>query len=114
MLAAFFFSLLFVLLAIGILLWVKTPYYRLEACNVISLLEMVVNGQASDSDWHVFCSVPIANNAHLEAIRQQCLDIDEREYRGDLRAPYLFSRQGIDELRGILIDLKTHTQHSID
>lgn len=114
MLVTFFFTLIFVGLAVAILLWVKTPYYRLEACNVISLLELVVSGQASDSDWSVFCSVPIANSAYLESIRQQCLDIDEREYLGDLRAPYLFSRTGIEELRALLVELKQHSEKSID
>lgn len=110
MLATLFFTLLFVVIALTILLWVKTPYYRLEACNVIALLELVVSGQARDSDWSVFSSVPIANNAYLESIRLQCLDIEEREYRGDLHSPFLFSQKGISELQQLLLELKSHNK----
>ena len=114
MLATFFLTLLFVIVTIGLLLWVKTPYYRIEAGNVIALLELVVTGQATDSDWSVFTGMPIANNAYLESIRQRCLDIEEREYRGDLFAPYLFSRAGIEELRLLLQEVSQELRQPSD
>lgn len=114
MLATFFLTLIFVIVTIGLLLWVKTPYYRIEACNVIALLELVVTGQATDSDWSVFSGMPIANNAYLESIRQRCLDIEEREYRGDLLAPYLFTRIGIEELRLLLQEVSQELRQPSD
>ena len=53
-----FFTLIFLLAVIAVLLWVKTPYYRLRKGNVRCLLQMVLAGTASENDWAVFTSVP--------------------------------------------------------
>lgn len=112
MLVTFIFTLLFILVSMGILLSVKTPIYRLEACNVISLLELVVTGEATDSDWCVFTAVPISNDPKLEVIRQQCIDIEEREYSGDVNAPYLFTKAGLHELKDLLYDLQRESNRA--
>lgn len=92
-----------------VLMRVKTPMYRLQKENVISFLELVVSGQATESDWSVFTSISIRNNEELEAIRLRCLELEETEYIGHTgkeRADYLLTRKGIAELEELLNTLK--------
>jgi len=93
------------LLVLGTLLWVRTPRYRIERHNVITLLEMVLTGQATENDWQVFSAVPLRHDATLNAIRERCLEIEEHEYM-ESNPPYLFSQKGLDELHNILLELK--------
>jgi hypothetical protein len=80
------------------------PVYWLERRNVIALLDMVMAGEASESDWHVFTGVPIRHNPELEAIQRRCLEIAEREYVGG--RGYLFTEAGIEEIRELLEDIR--------
>lgn len=99
-------TLLLVCTAIAILLWVKTPYYRVERCNVEALLELVVAGRASENDWAVFTGVEIRQSEFLESVRLRCIDIEEREYTGAAQPPFLFSKAGITELQQLLDDVR--------
>lgn len=92
---------------LAILLWVRTPRYRIERQNVIKLLELVLSGAATENDWQVFMAVPLRHDETLDEIRQRCFDIEEREYLANDRSGFLFSRKGLDELREILIELKS-------
>ena len=103
-----------VLVVILVMIKVRTPYYRLERANVITLLTMVCRGEASVSDWSVFTAVPIPHDEYLEAIRQRCIDIEEREYTGDAHPPFLFSPKGIAEIEAILKELQTPSPPSAD
>lgn len=93
------------LLVLGTLLWVRTPRYRIERHNVITLLEMVLTGQATENDWQVFAAVPLRHDAVLDSIRDRCMEIEEQEYIGR-ETPFLFSQKGLDEIRSILLELK--------
>lgn len=105
MLATLILTVLIFSLVLGALLWVRTPRYRIERHNVISLLEMVLMGQATENDWQVFAAVPLRHDAVLNSIQERCLEIEEREYIGGETA-YLFSQKGLDDLRSILKELK--------
>lgn len=86
--------------------WVKTPYYRVDAARMIHVLELVLTGQATDNDWQMTFSMTIRHYPDLEAIRQQCVAIEEQHYTGDSKPPYLFSKTGLTELTDIIERLK--------
>lgn len=88
----------------GLVLWlllrVRTPHYRVSSQQVRELLEQVVVGQANSNDWAVFLAYQIRDNLQLEKIRQQCVLIDEREYRS--HGDYLLTQRGRDQVEAIL------------
>ena len=92
-----------VALVLAIFIWVRVPVYRVERCNVVALLEMVIEGRATTSDWDIFSGIPIRHDPELEAVRRRCLAIAEREYRG---GNWLFTRRGISLLSDILDEMK--------
>ena len=100
------FVLTFVVVAVALLFFLLkgSPVYRVERANVISLLELVVSGQASDNDWQVFIGHPIRHDPELGDIQRRCMDIGEREYLGT--PGKLFTRRGVEELAKILAELK--------
>jgi hypothetical protein len=85
---------------------VKTPYYRVDIDRIIHLLEMVLTGQATDNDWQMTVGMTIRHQPELEALRQKCLEIEEKYYIGDAKPPYLFSAKGLAELEKLLLKLK--------
>jgi hypothetical protein len=93
-----------------ILSQVRTPSYRLQRKNVITLLKMVLNGTASENDWNVFVSIPIRYDPELERVRLQCLGIEQREFLGNSGGSetkrYLFTNQGLQEINSILSALQ--------
>lgn len=97
--------LTFVVVAFALLVfvWVRVPVYRVERRNVMTLLELVIAGRATASDWDVFTGIPIRHDPALEEVRRRCLAIAEEEYRGGQR---LFTRQGISQLTDILSEMK--------
>lgn len=87
-------------------LWVKTPYYRVDASAMVRVLEMVITGQATDNDWNLTFGMTIRHAPELEALRQRCLDIEEAHYTGESNPPYLFSSTGITELKEVLEEIR--------
>ncbi|MDM3869985.1 hypothetical protein QSV34_01315 [Porticoccus sp. W117] len=100
-------TLILTLAVLAITLWVfvriGTPVYRIERSNVITLLQMVVDGTASESDWDVFIGMPIQYDSELEAVRQRCAELTEEEYTGG--TGLLFTEQGMTEIAEILDSL---------
>ena len=105
MLATIVLSVLVFAVVLGIFSWVRAPIYRIDRSNVIELLQMAVDGRASENDWRVFVSIPLRHDPYLEQIRQECMDIEERTYMGKRRSGALFSESGIEELRALLAEL---------
>jgi len=97
-------TFVFVLVVLLVFIRVGTPIYRVERVNIIALLQLVVDGKATDADWDVFAGVPIRHDSELEAVQKRCLEIAERHYIGGRRR--LFSPEGLDELRVILEQLQ--------
>lgn len=106
MLATIVLSVMVFAVVIGTFLWVRSPAYRIDRSNVIELLQMAVDGRASENDWSVFVSIPLRHDPYLEEIRQRCMDIEERTYMGKRRSGALFSESGLEELREILAELQ--------
>ena len=103
-------SFLIISAVIIILSRVRTPRYRLQRENIVTLLKMVLNGTASENDWNVFVSISIPYDPELESIRVRCIEIEKREFRGNSIAKnknrYLFTKTGLRELEEILLELQ--------
>lgn len=80
----------------------KNPYYRVDKEKIIRVLEMVLTGQATDNDWQMTFAMTIRHSPELENIRQECLAIEEAHYIGNQHPPYLFSAEGLQQLKEIL------------
>jgi hypothetical protein len=98
-----FLTFLIVLVVVIFFVRIGTPVYRLEKKNIIVLLTLVVEGQATENDWEVFLGVPIRHNEQLEGIRLTCQGISELEYIGG--TGYLLTEKGIEEVKKILTEL---------
>ncbi len=105
----FIFTLLLTFFVVSVAMWVflriGTPVYRLNKYNVITLLELVLAGNATENDWQVFIGIPLRHNAALKAIQQRCSDLGETEYVGESSAT-LFTENGTQALKLILEELK--------
>ncbi len=113
MIATLIFTFIIFALVLWVLLKVRTPIYRLQKDNVIAFLKLVVSGEATESDWSVFTSVPIRNSEKLEVIRLRCLELEETEYIGHTgkeRANFLLTREAISELEILLQQLQAESE----
>lgn len=108
-LLTFVLTLILVLLAMWFFICVAPPVYRLNQDNIIALLELVISGQAKESDWHVFIGIPLRHNAFLADIQQRCSDLSETEYVGSAKAT-LFTEKGTNLLKMLLEELKQGKQ----
>ena len=104
-------TLLLTFMIIGILFLlfyrVKAPYYRVDKDRMVHVLEMALTGQATENDWQVAFSMVIRHAPELEMFRQRCVDVEDAEYTGLQRPPYLFSAQGLQDLEAILNELNS-------
>lgn len=107
MVAVFAVTLIVFVLVVGVLLWVKTPRYQMQPADVILLLKSVLVGQASENDWAIFLASSFRHNPALETIRARCVQIDELEYLGHSRTGFLFSQDGLWQLKQVLEELES-------
>ena len=105
----FFLTLLFTFIIVFLAMWlfmrIGSPVYRINKDNVVTLLELVLAGNASENDWHVFMGFPVRHDDDLQAIQQRCSDLGETEYIGSSSAT-LFTEKGTQALQLILNELK--------
>lgn len=95
----------FVLVAMWVFMRVGTPVYRVDRKNIITLLELVVDGTATENDWQVFIGIPLRHDHELQDIQTRCAALTEAEYTGD-QGDRLFSARGLAELKKLLAELK--------
>lgn len=106
-------ALTFVIVLITLLVFVRcVPVYRLERQNLVTLLQMVVDGHASELDWDVFVGVPIRHNSELAEVQRRCIRIADKEYRGGKGR--LFSPAGMRQIAELLDELKSLDDTSRD
>jgi hypothetical protein len=113
MVAVFVITLIVFALVVGILLWVKTPRYQMQSADVILLLKSVLVGQASENDWTIFLASSFRHSPELEIVRERCAQIDESEYLGHSRTGFLFSQEGLWQLKQILDELESRERQVI-
>lgn len=99
-------TLAFVLVAMWVFMRVGTPTYRIDRNNIITLLELVLAGDATENDWHVFIGVPLRHDRELQDIQKRCAALTETEYTG-AQGDRLFSSRGLAELTKLLAELKS-------
>lgn len=95
-------TLVIFLLVITVLMWVRTPHYLMSKQDVIQLFQQVLVGQASENDWAIFLSSSFRHFPDLEQIRQECLELDEKEYLASSSKEYLLTENGLLKLRQLL------------
>ncbi|MBZ9538625.1 hypothetical protein KGQ90_06720 [Modicisalibacter tunisiensis] len=89
--------------SIAMLMLARTPRYRTEPQHLLRLFERVLNGQASESEWHTVVGYPIRHDAYLEGVRRSAQRIME-EHGRSLRSQQggsLLSRTGREELTAL-------------
>lgn len=93
-----------------VLMWAKGPHYRLTRNNVANLFRLVLDGKATENDWRLFSALPLRHDPFLHNLREQCLEIEEREFTGINRSGFLFTRKGLEEIRALLEKLESEAQ----
>lgn len=92
-----------------ILSWARGPHYRLTRKNVANLFRLVLDGKATENDWRLFSALPLRHDPLLHDLREQCLDIEEREFTGLKRTGFLFSPRGLEEIQALLEKLESES-----
>ena len=110
-------SFCLILLALLVFRFVGLPVYRVEAINIKTLLEAVLQETATVADWDVFMGMPIRQDPELDEIRLQCAML--AEHAMSLRDDRVhFSPAGRGELSAILTrinnELLPDTEHHHD
>lgn len=98
-----------VILALVVFRYVGLPAYRVEATNIVRLLESVLAQTATTADWDVFIGMPIHHNPELDKIRVKCAMLEASEMT-ERRGRVIFSAAGRLELQQILNQLSASTE----
>ena len=93
-----------------ILTWAKGPHYRLTRKNVANLFRLILDAKATENDWRLFSALPLRHDPYLHNLREQCLEIEEREFTGIKQSGFLFTRKGLEEIRELLEKLESEPQ----
>ena len=101
-------------LLLGIFVWVKTPYYRVDGDRMLKMLEMVLTGQATDNEWHMTFGMIIRHSPELEDIRRQCIKVEDKYFLGESTSNYLFSTEGLKALKEIRNELYSLLQLTLN
>ncbi|PCH50507.1 MAG: hypothetical protein COC20_06600 [Cellvibrionales bacterium] len=94
-----------VVIAMWVFIRVGTPVYRIERDNIITLLELVLSGAATENDWYVFIGIPLRHNSELRDVQKRCEELTETEFTG-IQGDKLFTAKGLAELERLLVSLK--------
>lgn len=63
----------------GLFFRLKRSTYRLDKTNLIHLFELILSGEASESDWNVFLEIPIRHDDYLEELRARFIELTGEE-----------------------------------
>lgn len=111
---AFLITALFAFLIISLSLWLSCfrhePKFHATERDFAWVINLVLTGQADYDQWSSIMHLPVRHDLRLEAVRQRCLDIEEKYYQhrsARLGKPELmFSRQGLKMLEEELSQLR--------
>lgn len=106
----FIVTLLFSLGLVLALSFGRAPTYRPSRDQVVGLLQALLDGTASASQWDLFIGMPIQHDEVLESVRVECVTLHEGL---DGSAParegldgYIYDRAGRERIARILEDLQ--------
>ncbi len=102
------------LVVMGLLVWVllhsQGSYYRPTRQQIVLLLQAVLEGRASRSEWELFIGYPLYHDPELEQIRLRCVALSEGDPDTEPMASgidgHLFDRQGRQHLAKVLVELQ--------
>ncbi|MDA9232039.1 hypothetical protein N8137_01165 [Porticoccaceae bacterium] len=109
-------SFCLILLALLVFRFVGLPVYRVEAINIKTLLEAVLQETATVADWDVFMGMPIRQDPDLDEIRLQCAMLASSALT-ERAGLVIFSSQGREQLAQILDRVNSKlqaTEHNHD
>lgn len=64
---------------LAVLVRVRTPYFRFDRVQMMRVLNLVLDGQASAQDWALLMAAPIRHDAALARLRRRCREIAATE-----------------------------------
>lgn len=110
LLPVFVITLLFSLGLVLALSFGKVPTYRPSRDQVVGLLQAVLDGSASHSQWDLFIGMPIQHDEALEAARVECVILHEGLDGSDPAREgidgYIYDRAGREKIARILENLQ--------
>lgn len=110
LLLVFVITLIFSLGLVFALSFGKVPTYRPSRDQVVALLEGLLNGSATHSQWDLFIGMPIQHDEALEAVRVNCVILHEGLDGSDPAREgidgYIYDRAGREKIAKILEDLR--------
>ena len=116
LLPVFVITLLFSLGLVLALSFGKVPTYRPERDQVVQLLQGLLEGTISASQWDLFIGMPIQHDELLEAVRVKCVTLHEGLDGSDPAREgidgYIYDRAGRERIAKILDDLHSIIRES--
>lgn len=88
----------------------RTPAYRPQQAEILSLLRGIGDGSTTEQSWALFISTPITHDADLEAFRWRCYQFDESGADGCQSRPgingYIYDTAGRTVIAAIADELE--------
>ncbi|MFT7224066.1 MAG: hypothetical protein ACI82Z_001615 [Cellvibrionaceae bacterium] len=111
LLATLLLALLICSALFALFLWLKNPWYRVDAERMLRVIELVLTGQATINHWYATFGMTIRHNSELELIRLRCIEVEEKHLIDNDNSGYLFEKAGLDTLEAIRLELKSLSNH---
>ncbi|WP_137170383.1 hypothetical protein [Marinomonas sp. FW-1] len=84
----------------------KVPYYRMTQAQCVTLLDKATKGVLPEHEWNAFLGMSVRDDGAVDALREQCLLIDESGVKGmhsvNGRSCVLFNKKGVSQLEKLL------------
>lgn len=112
------FLISFVIFAAIVVFFIKhqqrVPYYQMDANACVRILRQAVAQELLEQEWHIFIGMQVRYDSDIEALRGQCIEIDEL-YKVNTRVEggkvyVVFSQAGLEKLAELLDEW----QHKVD
>lgn len=106
--AVFLVTLLLLAGLVAALMFGRTPSYRPDRGEVLSLLNAVAEGRADADRWYLFLSIPVTHDPELESIRRACVVVDEgdEDHEPALSGLNIYDLKGRERIRRIADELE--------
>ncbi len=90
---------------LGVLLKVRTPYYRFDRNEMTRVLNLVLDEQALTQDWTLLVAAPLRHDPELARLRRRCREIADTELVN--METVQFSPAGRAQLEAVLCELES-------
>ncbi|WP_458525495.1 hypothetical protein [Onishia taeanensis] len=96
---------------VGIMMLTRTPRYRTDAHDLLTLFDKALAGTLSETEWHSVIGYPVRHDEFLEGVRrraQHLMDEHGRPWQA-AQGGSLFSRTGREDLKALRDHLASRT-----